>query len=303
MSSDKIIRAVKDNNLISRGILYKMTKVPGQEELVPESAGQYGFPLAPDTFQGKRVQWSPRQNKWLTDLEDSELQALVQRASLRHVDGPRKGEVITKANIFDEYDPFFSHPEFNMWLEMGHKKSSEANAIEKIVLSNFYTRKEVESSKNKRGRFRGSHVEFEVVDTDHDQTLKDMETELELDAGMLIKKSNVTKKLKLCSILSINANKDMTEKTLNTLILDVFKVDKSKRDKFLEYAKLPNDKLDIKYYVKRAEVKRIIQWSSSKNVYVFNGKQDLFRSWDQIEEFFGKEENYGFYEELKELVG
>src|SRR5690606_32978609 len=146
-------------------------------------------------------------------LEDEELQSLVKRASLRYLDGTHQGEVITKANIYDEHDPFFEHRDFNLWLEMGHKNSSEANSIEKIVLSNFINRQEVESYKNRKTKYRGITKQWEVVTGSHDQDLKNEETEMELDASVLLKTSNTTKKLKLCAILHINANKDMEEKT------------------------------------------------------------------------------------------
>lgn len=301
---DKLIRRVKEDNFVAQGTMYRSVLRPGADKPEAESMGKYGLSVVPGSFQGKRVQWSVKNGKWLVDMDEEELQKLVKRSSLKHLSGSREGELIKEANIYDPEDPFFTHKDFMMWMEEGNKDMSDTNAIDKIVLSNFSTRDEVRRLGDQVAKYRGVGVEYEIVDKNYDRKIKEAETKKHFDMTMLIAQSVLTKKLKLARILNIDLSKDMNEESVNTQIYNRLEIDSKKRDEFLEISKLPTDEFDLRYYVTMGMDKRVrvIRWSTTKHQYIFNAETPVGRNKEGLFEFFGESDNYPFYESLKEIV-
>lgn len=301
---DLIIRRVKEDNFMAEGTMYREIKTPGSDKPQVESVGRYGLSLAPGSFQGKRVQWSDKQSRWLIDLEEEELQSLVKRSSLRYLYGSREGELIQEANPYDREDPFFNHKDFMMWMEEGNKDTSQANSIDKIVLSNFSTRSEVERLGDKTSKYRGVGIEYEIVDRNYDRKIKAEETKKKMSVTLLITKSVLSKKIKIARMLNIDLDKDMSEDSVNTQIYNRLEIDSVKREQFLEVSELPTDEFDLNYYVTMGIDKRVraISWSTSKHHYIFNAETPVGRTREQVAEFFGESENYPFFETLRELV-
>lgn len=286
---------------MSQGIVMRgeMNEESKKVEGVPE--GTYGLTTMPDSFQAKRVYWDPEKRKWDIDLEPELLDQLVKESALKYLDGPRKGELIEKYNLRDSEDPFFSHPEFNLWLDQGTRETNSQNSIDKIILEHFKERSEVIKQDGKI-KFQGIAAEYEIVDKDYDKNIKNKETQDKLDLALLISNSDYTKKSKIAKVMSIRFDKNLEESDLNTLLMQMFEVSKSKAEEFITLCKAKPEILDLKYMIKLGIEGDFIKKSPTKGQYYFNGEVQIGRNYDQIEEFFMEPKNSFIVDELRELI-
>jgi hypothetical protein len=299
---DSIIRPVKVKNFISKGIVMREQTVPGSDKPQALSEGTYGLTKMPGSFQGKRVYWDDEKRRWDLDIDEKSLQKLVKNSALRYVDGRKEGDMIEEANLRDGLDPFFTHPEFNLFLEEGSVNTSTNNSIEKIILESFKNRDEVISPNEKGPKYRGIIAEYEIVDKDYDKKIKNEETERKFDTIDLLKNSDFTKKSKIATIMKVKFDKDLTEKDLNTLLLQILEVSSDKAETFRNLCKLGKDDFELKYLTHKAMSIGVIKRSPSKNQYMFNGDVQVGRTIDLVEQFFTEAENFAFLEELQEYV-
>lgn len=307
---NKVIRRIREDNLISGGIMYKSEVLPGRSKPSEVPIGKYGLPVFPHSFQGKRVPWDEDKRIWDVGEEfkkdPEKLNELVAKAALKYPEGhSRQGEIIEEARLNDPEDHFFNHKEFNLWMDEGVKDMSSSNPIDQIILSNIQIRMEVSRMGEREAEYIGVGTKYEIVDKDYDKKIKVEKTNRQIDAAALIFNSDETKKRKLARmVFDTDLSKDMKEEDINDYLYTRIQESSKIRDEFREASKLPNDELDMKYYITMGLDKRVraIRYSPSKKEYIFNGETSIGRNREDVFEFLEDSENYTMYETLVEIV-
>lgn len=151
----------------------------GQEVLLnsePYKQERFG-----DTIQSHGLEFNYSKNKWLiidpTDpmkkrvLESNSdiINELVEKCRLinQRIDHPDRGKYITSANIFDRYDPFFTHTEARISLNGGNAflKTTNSDYLNVVVLLGLLARKKFQLGTNTKTGLSGTQVKYIVIDT------------------------------------------------------------------------------------------------------------------------------------------
>lgn len=100
------------------------------EDGLPIAAGKYKSNTIPKTFQIKRIKWDGNRRSYDIKISQDDLDSLVKEIGLYTSDG----RMIETANLRNELDPFFSHPELSFRIENGSNQLDDSNPLHKLQL-------------------------------------------------------------------------------------------------------------------------------------------------------------------------
>lgn len=290
------IRPISKSTLISNGEVSKELKFSGGRTEVEKTGSKWGKTKMPRSFQQLVPRYSLSKGRFdLDGLEDDELQELVKLCRLKYERGPREGEYITEAFPTDEEDPFFRHKKMFIRLTEGGGNIRE-NPIDRIMYAHLRTRPEFRMPDNNM-KMAGVSQQYEIIDEEFDQRHKNEEAKKVVDTFELLINTNEEKKSKIMTILGMRNDGTLDRDTLNTVLFSYIQESKTNSDTFREICKLPNDQLNLKYYIKDAMNENKITQPLSGG-FLYNGETRMGRSMEDVELFLVDPENKDILEAI-----
>lgn len=99
-------------------------------EGIPVPTGTYRSNTIPGTFTVKKIKWNATKRRYDLDIDPKVLNDLVSEIGFFD----KNGNQIVKANINNEMDPFFSHPELSFKISNGSESIDDTNPLQRLQL-------------------------------------------------------------------------------------------------------------------------------------------------------------------------
>lgn len=248
----------------------------GLDELGREvrlSSSPYTNERFPGTNQIVRAcTFDDRYNRWsIIDPEDllkkrllsensDALNSLVEKCRLiNKKDGhPERGKYITKADIYDRNDPFFTHDAFEYKFDAGEayvRSDIKTNPLNVLILLGFIARKMFEVGSSKSYRPMGRNVKYIIIDKQIEQQERKSQRDKEERAYDVYRSLRGDDNRKLILAIALGHNVTTPEAADDILYTyskdDVTKVEHNKSmsrmDFFLETVDLPKSTIMANY--------------------------------------------------------
>lgn len=245
-----------------------------------------------DTKQVLGVKWNHSKKRRLiidpndptkkTLLEDNSpiLNELVKNCKLinQRKDHPDFGQFITKTDIHDRRDPFFTHPECRYALTAGEAyiPTSINNPLNVIILLGWLARKDFQLGSATKAGLRGIRVKYIIVDKDIELKEKKNRREADDKAREIYKSLTADDKLKVAIALGVITSLKTADDIVDDYIYQ-FATDnltkykntkKTKQKLFLELIALGKDHINCYYAFYLGKAKGIIRMQN-KSYHVF----------------------------------
>jgi hypothetical protein len=133
---------------------------------------------------------------------------------------PEFGKYISKANIFDKYDPFFVNTKNKVTLKVGevYLPTGEHDYLNKLLILSLMTLKEFQvGNKKSRGRGRG-RVRYTILDRATDRREKRRERELDAKAREYLGNLSDEMKLKVAIALGLIRDASLDKGLVDDLV-------------------------------------------------------------------------------------
>jgi len=256
--------------------------------------------------------WNENEAKWMIIDPDDTLKKKVLNENSPIIDElvvnarllnnrsehPEFGKYITKADIFDRFDPFFTHPDYEYTLSAGegYIKSSNKNSLNVLVLLGFIARKMFEVGSTSKYIPRGRSVKFVIIDKDVQRKEKEDKRKKHDIAYEAYKGLSNERKLILATALgfgNIKNNVDLADDILHNYATDDVTPDeknksKTKMDVFIDL--IQSGAIAIKAnYVFQLGVSTGVIRQQNKSYTAFGQKLGVTKS-DVIQQFLSSED-------------
>lgn len=232
----------------------------------------------PRTTQGFRPDWSTTANKWLTGFETDtqegidKLNDIARKMKLRVVDGPRKGELITEADVYDFYDPFFNHPALLTRMTQGELVLSRTAPKDIFTHQAMRAAREFEPA-GKGNKGISMAVRYTISDKETDTKIEKKRINLTIESYAALKEMTFKRKLAIAGSLGIRVDEKTDKDIVETQLFNFITENKvneqgiTAQELFLDLAQEKAESLELKYQISLG-IKNSIIRKSNKAYYV-----------------------------------
>jgi hypothetical protein len=273
--------------------------------------GDYLGERFPNTGGFRRPMFDTRKGKWGLVLDNGEeateewLAPLVVRCKFRYEQGPKKGELITHADLYDIDDEFFNHRQLKNYLDEGFGLLDADNPLHAILAAGY--RGHPETAKVGLKAYT-SNQRLVISDANAEEETKSRSITRKVEAFELFAKMSIDRKRRVIQVLK---NKEfvtpLSEETLNvelyTFIEDGERENwtgASKLDDFIEIAKMSHEDLTVKEMVVKATRVGIIK--NQRGGLLFDSKK-IANNIREAEYHFKQPDNLKDFEKLEKKLG
>lgn len=257
----------------------------------------------PNTYTGTRIQWSTGKKRWEISLTEEELDALVKRAKLQYEKGPKIGEMIETADIYDKKDPFFNHKELRLIGQEGQFSLLKNVPMDKIMYNGIENNKKF--GKKGNGLISGA-IKFLISDEQGDREFELKEVNTEVKAIMEFGNMTYDKKLAVATALGFRpgdlANPDSLQLSMYHFLKSTARNEDGlyNRDKFLKLASEDNEIIAIKSLIEKAKSASVLRFKKAEG-YFYNGN-NVAKDAEEMIAFLKNANNKDALEKITEAV-
>lgn len=289
-NSTVIIKPTKNPKTHFVEAIHVMEKKNGGQVLDTKT-GKYSGSRFPGTIASKRIAWDSNRRKYAIDLEKEELDLLVVNCKFTHESGSKKGQLITEADPFDRYDPFFNHSRLTIKFIEGQQQLLLDNPMDKIMLNGFRKNKEFGSTVN--GPIpKGTR--FIITDAEKDKEAEANLIKTEIEAIAALHGLSHNRRVAIGATLGLRINdKTNPDSVLKSLALYIKGSDRTNtgklpRELFLELVDKKSEDLEVKHLVSKAKAASVLRFKKGEG-YFYNG--EVIAANDNKLELFIKDPN------------
>lgn len=229
----------------------------------------------PGTKSFRRPKWNFSKNKWDINMEKDELNEFVKACKLKYTSGPKSGNSIESADVYDREDPFFSHRQLGVTLSEGFGVLNIDNPKDLVVLSSFKADKKYSIP----GRQQSINARFIISEAEKDVELELKDNNFLMEAISKYMGLPYEKKLSFAVGLGQPVNEKSSPDLVNKKMMDYFNRNvvnekgKTNAEIFLDIlnTKGSSENLQIKALITRAKKASVLRFSKSDG-YKFNGE-------------------------------
>lgn len=263
-------------------------------EGIPVPTGTYRSNTIPGTFTVKKIKWNATKRRYDLDIDPKVLNDLVSEIGFFD----KNGNQIVKANINNEMDSFFSHPELSFKISNGSESIDDTNPLQRLQLIWMKQQPEYQMKGDAVNPALNALKMYTITTAAIDNDIQEKIVDQVLEANALL--SAMTYDLQ-CSILKAmgiavkDAEPGIVKATLFRKVTDdknllVPGTSKKNIDMFLELAKADTATINLRGIVTMAREYGII--SKNKNGIYRYGEIELGRTIAEVNKFLGEKDNY-----------
>lgn len=263
-------------------------------EGVKVPTGNYKSNTIPGTFSIKKIKWDATKRSYDLKIDQKDLDELVKEIGFFD----KAGNPITTANLRNELDPFFSHPNMYFKIENGANTVDDSDPFARLQIIWMKQQPEYSMKGEAVNPALNSMKKYTISTTAIDNETEAKIADKTIEAIALL--SAMTYDLQ-CSVLKAmgvavrNAEPSIVKSTLFRKItedknLTAFGTSKKNIDLFIELASADSSTINLKGIVTMAKDYGII--SKSKNGFYKYGELDLGRTLAEVNTFMMEKDNY-----------
>lgn len=293
----------KPNSFMSEGGL--PNKYKNDENGRPLPIGKYKSNTIPGTFVRRRVKWSTGKRKWLIDIDQAELNSIVEESM---VFNPKTQEQIKTANLNNEYDPFFTHPETFFLIEGGSNLVDDSTPLGKFWLKWMRSNKGFTNKGDTVNPAMAGIIEYTISTPAKDVAIAGREVDVSAEAVEIFINMSFADRCSILQAMGVvlkDPDPEAVKVALFTKITDEknltsFGAKETNLVTFMKLAKASKTEINLRGKVSKAKEYGIIS-KGKKGIFTY-GEVVLGRSLDEVCKFLEDGDNFDVLNRIDEAL-
>ncbi len=293
------VNYTKKNTFMSVKGTPEKRRITAEGEIVDE--GKYTQPTVPGASRVYRPKYSLRKRRYLVNLSQEELNALVKEMHLYEDNGAQ----IVDAPLTNESAPFWKHVSTSLYMENMSATLDDENPRDKFFIKCFESDPQFKMLGDEVNPAIAANVRFTIAKAEENVAKIDQATDQSMKAAELLNAMDYEKQVNILRAMGIDSKNPDPKVVKNTLFRRITE-EKNLRnvtggletniEAFLRLATTTSEDLNLQGLIERARQSRVIN-KAKDGKYKF-GQITLGKNLSEVREYLGNVENADILDEI-----